>query len=105
MADILTIYQEVQINLTEERHRINTPRMFNQKQRDVLLHAINLFESGRIGDMVEHMQSEKTKKLFEYPVWEYLGEEFYDVIRNMTYGIVYKTKRAIINEALTDVAS
>jgi hypothetical protein len=96
MADMMTLWTPLHINLRAERDRISTPRMFNAKQRKVLLNMIDLFEEGNLAEMVEIGQCDKSKALFDYPVWEFLDEPFYDVVRNMTmYGMEYKRKENI----------
>jgi hypothetical protein len=96
MADMMTLWTPLHINLRVERERIQTPRMFNAKQRKVLLKLVDLFEEGNLAEMVEIGQCDKNKALFDYPVWEFLDEPFYDVVRNMTmYGMEYKRKENI----------
>ena len=97
MADMMTLWTPLHINLRAERERIQTPRMFNAKQRKVLLKLVDLFEEGNLQDMIELAQSDKSKALFDYPVWEFLDEPFYEVVRNMQfYGTEYKRKENII---------
>jgi hypothetical protein len=96
MADTLTLYTPLVIDLKGERDRISTPRLYNGKQRKVLLKLIDLFEEGNIQDMIELAQCDKSKALFCYPVWEFLGDPYYDVISKMSlYGIEYKRKENI----------
>jgi len=93
--DTLTLWTPITIDLKADRDRINTPRMFNAKQRKVLLKMIDLFETGNLCDVIELGQCDASKKLFEYPVWEYLECEIYTVIKNMSMGQVYKRKENI----------
>ena len=93
MADTLTLTrcEKIVIDLKAERDRIKTPRLYNKKERTILLKIIDLFEEGNIKEMVEFAQSEETKKVFnEYPVWEYLGEPYYEIVKNVLYfGVEY----------------
>jgi hypothetical protein len=95
MADELTLWTPVTINLKAERDRISTPRMFNAKQRKVLLGIVKHFEKGDLCECIELAQSDSSKALFDYPVWEFVTEEIYDVIQNMSMGQVYKRKENI----------
>lgn len=97
MADTMTLWTPIIINLKAERDRINIPRLFNNKQRKVLLKLVDLFEEGNLQDMIELAQSDKSKALFNYPVWEFLDDPFYEIVKNMQmYGKEYKRKENII---------
>jgi hypothetical protein len=56
---------------------------------------INLFEKGNLKDMVALGQGEETKALFEYSIWEYLEEQYYEVINNRSMGRVFKIEEII----------
>lgn len=87
MNDSITLIsiEENTINLKSERERIKTPKMFSTKQRSVLLSAIDAFGVGDIQKMMEILQNQESKKLFEYDIWTYLNPVFYEVIEDMIY--------------------
>lgn len=76
----LTSVENLVIDLKAERNRINST--FNKKQSAVLLSAIDAFEVGNLQEMIDIMQNTKSKKLFDYPTWEYLSDVFYKVIQD-----------------------
>jgi hypothetical protein len=95
MADTMELWTPVVIDLKADRDRINTPRLFNKKQRKVLLKMIDLFEEGNLCYMIEESIQEENKALFDYPIFEYLPDVYYDVIMDMSRGKVYKRKENI----------
>jgi hypothetical protein len=95
MADTLVLYKEIVLDLKGERERINTPRLFNQKQRAVLLSMLDSFENGNFVEVIDLGQSDYAKNLFDYNVWEYCAEFVYDIIRDMSYGTKIKRKEDI----------
>lgn len=90
--DKMTIYKvvEIEIDLAAERKRISKPRLYKKREQVLLLKMIDLFEEGNIQGMIE-TQAE-WNKIEEYPIWEFLNEPYYQIVREMSQGEIWKRK-------------